>query len=77
MINNNWLHDEGDSKKEQRVTHLKNRINQLKQKYPEDIVTKKTIEAVNKPTEKIYSDYKADNAEKIEEHKSILGEFQL
>lgn len=71
------LHDDGDTEKEQRITHLKNRINQLKQKYPEDIATRKTMETVVKPTEDIYLDFKADNAKKVEEHKSMLDEFQL
>ena len=73
----NQLHNEGDSKKEQRVTHLKNRFNQIKQKYPEDIAIKKSIEAVSKSTKNIRLDYIADNIEKIEEHKSMLDDFQL
>lgn len=73
----NQLHNEGDSRKEQRVTHLKNRFNQIKQKYPEDISIRKSIETVNKTTENIRLDYIADNAEKIEKHKSLLDGFQL
>ena len=73
----NQLHNEGDSRKEQRVTHLKNRFNQIKQKYPEDISIRKSIETVNKTTENIRLDYIADNAEKIEKHESLLDGFQL
>ena len=64
----NQLHNLGDSKKEQRVTHLKNRVNQLKQKYPdEDTITRKTIETViEKNTEKIHEDFIAENAKKLE-----------
>ena len=77
MSLDNQLHNEGDSKKGKRVTHLKNRFNQLKQKYPEDISIRKAIETVNKPTENIHLDYIADNAEKMEKHESLLDGFQL
>ena len=71
------LHDDGDAKKEQRITRLKDRVNQIKQKYPEDTATRKTMETVVKPTENIYLEFKADNAKKVEEHKSMLDDFQL
>lgn len=64
----NQLHNPGDAKKEQRITHLKNRVNQLKQKYPnEDTITRKTIETViEKNTEKIHEAFITDNAKKLE-----------
>ena len=72
----NQLHADSDSGKEQRITHLRNRFNQLNKNYPTDIATRKSIEAVHKPANEIYLDYKAENAKVVEEHVSMLDQFQ-
>ncbi len=71
------LHQEGDG----RVSNFIKRMNQLEKvaKEPEDKV-KKGIAATGKTTQELKEQYIQDNveqAEKTEEHKSLLNDFQL